>query len=67
MASLYDVSTEAQNDLFEIWRRIAVDSINLADRIDNEFQRLFASLGEMPGQGHTRKDLTQRPVLFFPL
>jgi hypothetical protein len=21
----------------------------------------------MPGQGHQRKDLTQRPVLFFPL
>ena len=21
----------------------------------------------MPGQGHTRKDLTTRPVLFFPL
>lgn len=21
----------------------------------------------MPGQGHTRKDLTKRPVLFFPL
>lgn len=21
----------------------------------------------MPGQGHTRKDLTRRPVLFFPL
>ncbi len=21
----------------------------------------------MPGQGHARKDLTKRPVLFFPL
>jgi len=21
----------------------------------------------MPGQGHSRKDLTHRPVLFFPL
>jgi len=24
-------------------------------------------LGRMPGQGHSRKDLTARPVLFFPL
>ena len=64
---LYDVSAEAQNDLFEIWRRIADDNIDLANRIDNEFHELFASLGEMPRQGHTRKDLTQRPVLFFPL
>jgi hypothetical protein len=44
MASLYAVSVEAQNDLFEIWRRIAEDSISLADRIDAEFQELFASL-----------------------
>ena len=64
---LYDVSAEAQNDLFEIWRRIADDNIDLANRIDNEFHELFVSLGEMPRQGHTRKDLTQRPVLFFPL
>ena len=67
MASLYDVSAEAQNDLFEIWRRIADDSVALANRIESEFYELFASLGRMPGQGHTRKDLTKRPVLFFPL
>lgn len=67
MASLYDVSVEAQNDLFEIWRRIAEDSISLADRIDAEFHELFASLGRIPRQGHTRKDLTKRPVLFISL
>lgn len=67
MASLYDVSAEAQNDLFEIWRRIAKDSVDLANRIESEFYEAFASLGRMPGQGHSRKDLTQSPVLFFPL
>jgi len=67
MPSQYDVSAEAQNDLFEIWRRIAVDSIDLADRIEDEFYRLFASLAESPRKGHSRKDLTKRPVLFFPL
>ena len=56
-----------QNDLFEIWRRIAADSVELADRIDGEFHELFGSLGRMPRKGHTRKDLTKRPVLFFPL
>ena len=65
--SLYDISAEAQDDLFEIWKRIASDSLKLADRIDREFHDLFASLARMPGQGHTRKDLTRRPVLFFPL
>src|SRR5665213_773483 len=56
-----------QNDLFEIWRQIAGDSVGLANRIEGEFHGLFASLGGMPGQGHTRQDLTSRPVLFFPL
>ena len=60
MASLFEVSAEAQDDLFAIWRRIAEDSLDLADRIDGEFYR-------MPRQGHARKDLTMRPVLFFPL
>jgi plasmid stabilization system protein ParE len=65
--SLYDISVEAQNDLFEIWGRIAEDSVKLANRIENEFHELFASLGRMPRQGHSRTDLTTRPVLFFPL
>jgi plasmid stabilization system protein ParE len=67
MTSLYEVSAEAQNDLFEIWRRVAEDSVELADRIDTEFHDLFAKLGSMPGRGHARKDLTTRPVLFVPL
>jgi plasmid stabilization system protein ParE len=67
MASLYNVSAEAQNDLFDIWRRIAGDSVDLANRIESEFYDVFASLGRMPGQGHARTDVTQRAVLFFPL
>ncbi len=65
MEPLYDVSAEAQNDLFEIWRRIAADSVELAERIDGGFHELFGSLGRMPRKGHTRKDLTKRPVAFF--
>jgi antitoxin ParD1/3/4/toxin ParE1/3/4 len=67
MASLYDLSVEAEDDLFKIWQRIADDSVELADRIESELYELFESLGRMPGQGHTRKELTKRPVLFFPL
>lgn len=63
----YEISAEAQNDLFEIWQRIARDSIDLANRIEREFYALFESLARMPRQGHVRKDLTTRPVLFFPL
>jgi len=67
MEPLYNVSAEAQNDLFEIWRRIAENSVGLANRIEEEFDQLFESLGRMPGQGHSRQELTSRPVLFFPL
>jgi plasmid stabilization system protein ParE len=65
--ALYEVSGEAQNDLFEIWRRIADDSVELANRIESEFSELFASPAQMPGQGHSRADLTERNVLFFPM
>lgn len=67
MEARYEISAGAQNDLFEIWQRIATDSVDLANRIDDEFHTLFTSLARMPGQGHIRRDLTQRPVLFFPL
>jgi hypothetical protein len=33
MAPLFEVSAEAQNDLFEIWQRVAEDSLDLANRI----------------------------------
>jgi plasmid stabilization system protein ParE len=45
MTSLYDVSAEAQDDLFEIWRRIAQDSVDLANRVEGEFYDLFGTLG----------------------
>lgn len=65
MPSLYDISAEAQNDLFEIWQRIAEDSVDLATRVENEFHDLFASLGSMPRQGHGREDLTSGPFFSF--
>ena len=42
MDSVQDVSAEAQDDLFEIWSRIATDSVALANRIEDEFHQLFA-------------------------
>ncbi len=66
-APSYELSPEAQNDLFEIWSRIAEDSVELANRIESEFYELFQSLAQFPGQGHSRRDLTSRPVLFIAL
>jgi plasmid stabilization system protein ParE len=47
---LFEVSTEAQEDLFEIWSWIARDSVALADRVEGESYELFASLARNPGQ-----------------
>ena len=63
----YSVSPQAVEDLFEIWQYIARDDESVADRVQSEFYETFRSLARMPGQGHRRKDLTARPVLFFPL
>jgi len=63
----YLLSPEANSDIFEIWAWIAKDSVELADRVDAELHEVFEALGRRPGQGHRREDLTQRPVLFFPL
>lgn len=65
MAALYEVSAEAQEDLFEIWRRIAADSVELADRIESEFYELFCSLGQMPGQAHPERISLRDPFCFF--
>ena len=67
MAPSDDISGEAQNDLFEFWQPIATDSVDRTKRVDDEFHAAFALLARMPGQGHVRKDLTRRSVLFFPL
>jgi antitoxin ParD1/3/4/toxin ParE1/3/4 len=63
----YEVSPEASGDLLEIWKWIAKESVELADRVETELCDLFDALARMPNMGHSRKDLTGRPVLFFPL
>ena len=63
----YSVSPQALADLFEIWQYIAQDNEEAADRVQGEFYQAFSSLAQTPGQGHSRKDLTRRQVLFFPL
>ncbi|MGA3239627.1 MAG: hypothetical protein ABSG03_25400 [Bryobacteraceae bacterium] len=55
MTQLFELSAEAQNDLFEIWRRVAEDSVDLANRIEGEFYNLFASLGRTLVKGTLAK------------
>jgi hypothetical protein len=33
----YELSSEAQDELFDIWQQIAADSFDLATRLEDEF------------------------------
>ncbi len=51
----------------EIWEYIAQDNIDAADRWITKLFAAFALLARSPGLGHARPDLTDFPVLFWPV
>ena len=54
----YDVSEQAADDLFDIWRYIAVQgSVNIARRMNNRFEEHFRLLAEQPLIGRSRSEL----------
>lgn len=63
----YVLSADADCDLDEIWEYIAADNIEAADRWIGKLFDAFESLGQTPGMGHRREDLTRHPVLFWPV
>ena len=63
----YTLSVDADFDLDEIWEYIAADDLNAADRWIGKLFDAFEALGRMPGMGHKRDDLTDYPVLFWPV
>jgi plasmid stabilization system protein ParE len=65
--SRYVVSAEAKTDLGEIWEYIAQDNLDAADRWIARLREAFDSLARAPGIGHKREDLTDFPVLFWPV
>ncbi len=65
--SQYVLSVDAALDLDDIWEYIAADSIDAADRWIAKLYDAFEALGRMPGMGHQRADLTEFPVLFWPV
>jgi plasmid stabilization system protein ParE len=65
--SRFILSAEARADVREIKNYIAEDSIDTARRVVAEFRKAFRDLAKTPGMGHSRADLTKRPVLFWPV
>jgi len=58
---------EAYTDLDEIWEYIAADNLAAADRVLDEIYQTLHSLVAFPHQGHSRPDLTARPLRFQPV
>jgi toxin ParE1/3/4 len=55
---------EAARDITEIWEFVARDNPPAAGRFRNEILEAIRNLTAFPRQGHTRSDLTSRPVRF---
>jgi len=68
MSGRYVLAPEAASDLVQIWRYIKKQSsVAMADRVEAVILDKIAFLAENPGAGHWRRNLTERPVKFFPV
>ncbi len=56
---------EAYDDLDEVWEFIAQYNPDAADRIREDIYEAIRALVPFPYQGHTRTDLTSRPLRFW--
>ena len=63
----YVLSAHAEFDLDDIWEYIANDNLDAADRWIETLFNAFSSIARTPGVGHKRGDLTDYPVLFWPV
>jgi plasmid stabilization system protein ParE len=65
--SAYVLTPLAKADIFDIWAYIADNSETAADRVEQAIYDACAFLAEGPVRGHTRPDLTARPLRFWTL
>ena len=64
--SRYVLSSEALLELDDIWGFIAQDDVEAADRWIARLLDACEMIGHNPRIGHTRKDLTENSLLFWP-
>lgn len=61
----YQLTSRAEDDLFEIWSFIAHKNREAADKVEAAIHRTCGFLAEGPLRGHIRGDLTNLPVRFW--
>ncbi len=65
--SAYALTLLAKADIFDIWSYIAEDSEDAANRVEQAIYDACAFVAEAPLRGHSRPDLTSRPLRFWTL
>lgn len=65
MPSRFVFTEEAETQLLEILDYLADESEGAAVRVREAIYDAVAKLAERPGMGHSRSDLTERPVKFW--
>ncbi|MGB7556871.1 MAG: type II toxin-antitoxin system RelE/ParE family toxin [Candidatus Korobacteraceae bacterium] len=63
----YALTPLAKADIFEIWSYIATESQDAAARVEHAIYNACAFLADDPMCGHSRPDLTVRPLRFWTL
>jgi antitoxin ParD1/3/4 len=61
----YALTPLAKADIFDIWSYIAEDNPDAAGRVEEAIYDACVFLAEGPLRGHSRPDLTARPVRFW--
>ncbi len=57
----------AAQDILDIYNYIAADKPKAAANVREQLLSSLQRLGQNPGIGHSREDLTDRPLLFWPI
>ena len=65
MSATFVFTEEAENQLLDIIDHISAESEDAAVRVRQAIHDAASRLAGMPEMGHTREDLTRRPVKFW--
>ena len=63
----FRLAPEAAQDVNGIWAYLVEESVPAARRVRLALLAACRQLSEHPGLGHRREDLTEKPVLFWPV
>ncbi len=65
--SVFALTPLAKSDIFEIWCYIATRSEGAANRVELAIYDACKLIAQAPESGHSRPDLTPRPLRFWTL